>query len=480
MFRALQSVSYSKIVLGITLILAPWLLLILIHTISGYSILESVPVWSDELSYWHEILSLSQKGLRHGYYSYNEITPVLSSFGSHGFGTVTSYAIFANLFGWKTYSIVIANAFFMSLAFLLLCVMLKPTTKVLIILLLFTLSYTPYLLFSFTSMSEGLNYALLIVYFVFLYAYHQQEKKNLIYLLLAFCTLISFVRIVYILLFLPLIIIYLKEKKQLRITLLIIPIWIIFSIILFFTNSLFVSPYPDSFLNELFNTTGFAARISLFLIHFADNIINYINPISDNIFQVFERYFILIVLIYCFLKSGLLFSKSRAIEIRYFIVFLILILVLLITLGAYDVFDWRDYRVLSPVLYSCLLYLILKTNNIEFKSLLIINILSLFLLLLSPQTWHLFNEGRYYKSVPRYALTQIEYTRSDNYFDNTLAIKLINQQTIFRVPAGIGISTVDDLTDKLKSKYIFSETKLKLKTYKLIDSDSYGYLYSKK
>ena len=126
-FRKHQLFNRSKTQwsLSLLLIASPWFLLYFTTCFIHHSVLNSVPCWSDELAYWHEVLSLSQKGLNFGYYSMNEVLPAHLSFGSHGFGTVSVYALYAKIFGWKPFSIVIANAFFMSVAFLFLTALVK-------------------------------------------------------------------------------------------------------------------------------------------------------------------------------------------------------------------------------------------------------------------------------------------------------------------------------------------------------------------
>ena len=92
----------------------------------------------------------------------------------------------------------------------------------------------------------------------------------------------------------------------------------------------------------------------------------------------------------------------------------------------------------------------------------------------------MFNESKYSKPMENKMLSGIKYTTNTRTcFDNTLVVKLFNQHLVMNVPAGIGISTEDSLSDKLCSKYIFSEKALKLKKYRLINSDKQGYLYSK-
>ncbi|MEI8273653.1 MAG: hypothetical protein WCG08_13610 [Paludibacter sp.] len=481
MFKTLRLALDSKLFLSLFLIASPWIILFVsTGLITHHSIFSLVPVWSDELSYWHEILSLSQKGIHHGYYAYNEVIPAISTFGPHGFGTVSIYALFAKLFGWKAFSMPLANAFFMSLAFLSLVLMLKPRPKLIAIILLFTVSYTPYLLFSITSMSEGLNYALLTVYFVILYALIQRGTKGLLYAFVVFCTAISFVRIIYIVLFLPLFFIRDNELNFNRKSLLYFISGTFFCGILFVITTWFVSPYPDSFLHDLFNLNGISPKLSFFLVHLKDNLLNFSNPISDNFIQAAERYFVLLVLIYSLVKSNILQYKFKNLKIRYFVVFLILFSVLSITLCAYDVFDWRDYRVLAPVLYGCVLFLILNSDSTDWIGIFAINTVILLILVYSTPVLESFTIGRYNKPIQSNVMNRIEYSaKAGSPFENTIDIQLLSPNIVLNIPAGIGISTVAGFSDKLQAKYVFSQKEINLTTYKLIDFDKLGYLYKR-
>ena len=69
------------IIYSVLLVSTPWILLIVTVALSGGTIAASHPIWSDELGYWHEILSFTEKGLDFGYYTINERIPqVLSLF----------------------------------------------------------------------------------------------------------------------------------------------------------------------------------------------------------------------------------------------------------------------------------------------------------------------------------------------------------------------------------------------------------------
>lgn len=471
----------TQLSLSLLLIASPWMLLfITTRIIAHHSVFNSVPCWSDELAYWHEILSFSQKGFGFGYYTINEVLPKYLSFGTHGFGTVSVYALFGKIFGWKTYSIVIANALFISLSIAILLLLVRITSRNLLLILAFTLTYIPLILFSPTSMTELLNYSVLITYMALLYNYFHREGKKWLVFLLLFCTAISFIRIIYVILLLPLLF---KRKNQFRFDgkfIISLFLWVVFSSLLFIVNNLVVSPYPDSFLNELFKCSSFIDFMSGFSIHFVQNTWYLINPFSENSVQVLHRYFVIAICLLCLWKSNMLQSKFKKIEIDYFIVFLMLFLFLLITVAAYDVFDWRDYRVLAPVLYGCILYLILNNKEKLAYGFLSFNVIGILFLIISPQVLESFNKDRYSKPLEIPILNQLEYTvRAHSGFENTIVLHEFNTNSVLNIPAGIGITYSDSLSDSLKSKYIFSEKQLNLQTYQLINSNKTGYLYVK-
>ncbi|MDP4240191.1 MAG: hypothetical protein Q8904_12045 [Bacteroidota bacterium] len=478
-----NKLNKTRLLLGLLLIASPWIVLSFTTGIVAHqSVFNSVPCWSDELAYWHEVLSFSQKGFNFGYYSMNEAIPNYLSFGSHGFGSVSVYALFGRIFGWKACSMVLANAFFISLAFLSLITFIKISSKNLLLILVFTLTYTPLVLFSSTSMSELLNYSVLIMYAGLLYAYFLKGGRNLLVSLLLFCTAISFIRIIYIIFFLP---VLFKRGNAFKFDvkfLVSFVLWIVFSGLLFLLNNLFVSPYPDSFLNELFKSNSFTEFVTNFAIHFVQNTWNLINPVSENSIQVLQRYFVIFVCLYSLFKSNIIQSRLRKIEFDYLIVFLILFLFLLINIAAYDVFDWRDYRVLAPVLFGCIVYLVLNGKSKAVYGLMAFNIIGIVFLFMSPQVMQSFNKGRYNnKTVENDLLSHIEYTaHPKSRFENTVIVQQFNTETVLNIPAGIGISYSDVLSDNLKSKYIYSDKKLKLLTYEVIDSNHSGYLYKRK
>jgi len=250
---------------------------------------------------------------------------------------------------------------------------------------------------------------------------------------------------------------------------------------LFAVNILVVSPYPGSFLTELFKSNSVSDFVRNFAVHFGENAWNFINPVSDTVIQVLQRYLELTVCLICLLKSRILQTKFKTIVIDYFIVFLMLFFFLMINIAAYDVFDWRDYRVLAPVLYGCIMLLIMNNKMTVAYNLLMFNLIGVLVLFLSPEVLESFNKGRYIQPVANTMLNRLEYTVNPvSRFENTIVVQQFDANTVLNIPAGIGITYSDVVSDKLRSRYIYSDKKIRLLTYKLLVSNESGYIYQKK
>lgn len=471
---------------GLLLLLSPWLLLYLVTSVIGHhSICMSTPCWNDEIIYWHEVFSFSSKGFDFGYYSINELTPKLLSFGTHGFGTTTVYSAYAKILGWNYNSIVIANTIFVTLAFLVLLLTTKPNTRKTLQITLLYLTYTPLILYCSTSMSELMNFSVLIIYFTLLYSYiNADNKKNkLFFLLITVCILFSFIRIIYIFLFVPLILNRYKHLKFNRATIILLIVWLLLSLILFVISSLFISPFPYAYLNELFSTTNALDFITSFAKHLTLNTLRFLYPFRDDFLQVFQRYVVLGFTIWLLVKSNVARFRKKEIDKMYLSAFSIIFLTLMTTIAAYDVFNWRDYRVIAPYIFGITLLLILSDKLVLFKGLLIANGLGIIILCLSPGVYNsfLFEAKRYTKPFQSSAMEKVVYTK-DAYskFENTLVVDNYDENVFLTAPAGIGVTFVDSVSDKLKSKYIYTQKPQNLTTYILIKTSKDSYLYQKK
>lgn len=472
---------------AIFLIMSPWILLFISVLLAHGSIKYSIPLWSDEMSYWHEVFSLHEKGLNFGYYSFCELIPKYLSFGTHGFGTLSAYLPYSKLFGWDYNSMVLANNFYISVSFILLVSITRPSIKKILLIAASYLTYMPLILYNFTSMSELLNYASLITYFVLLYTYLKAKRyKNLLFiLLLIFTAYISFIRVIYIVLFLP---ILMERFKVLRIDRQFwkaSTIWVILSVIIYYVNTLFVSPFPYSFLSELFASSSISGLLYDLQKHFFNSIVRFFSFKSDTVLQVLQRYFIVIMLGIFLWKSEVVQTKFKKWNFPFFIAFLILILVLIINFAAYDVLDWRDYRAIAPIFFGLIVFIALSQESnriIKYAISINIAILSVFIFILpSSYRKEVFARDRYRQIEPNYDLRSIEFDENTkSKFDNTIIVTGFNTDIHLNIPGGIGISACfGEITDDLKSRYIYSSEEYDLKTYKIIKTSPKGILYKK-
>lgn len=481
-----QNILY---ILGSLLLIAsPWILLLITIYASDGNISSSRPFLFDEYQYWHEILSFSEKGLNFGYYTFNDMLPEVSSFGPHGFGTISAYIPYATLFGWNFNSLVIANNLYLSFAFILLTVLIKPQMKKLVLIILFSITYIPLILFIPTSMSEILNYASLIIYFALLYLLYKSEKhRNLIFtFLLIFCIYICCIRVIYIILILPIFMVKWEIESPNAKFLKALTIWIIMSAIIFFVVSAFTAPYPFSYMVELFESPTIGDFIFSILGHIGLNIKRFFSFKYDTPLQVIQRYFVFIIMIVLSLKSGLIRSKFKNWNFIYFVSLTILLLAFIITVAAYDVFDWRDYRVLAPLAFGIILFITLADNISLIRYATGVNVIILIAVFLffpnSFRTSHFaLTSDRYAKVETVPELQAIEYTPdAKSKFENTIVIDGFRQELMLSIPAGIGITYyLDASPENLKSKYLYSLNDYSFSNYKIVSETENGKLYER-
>ncbi len=483
----IYSNNISRMFCYLLLIASPWILLSIMLYLTKGSIGDSRAVWSDELAYWHEILSCSQKGIEFGYYTINELVPSKLSFGTHGFGSISAYLPFALSAGWNNNSILLANTVYMSLAFAMLTIFARPSTKRVLFITVFYMTYTPLMLYCVTSMTELLNYALLISYFILLDTYIKSRKyKSILFVIILILTAyIACIRIIYIVLFLPILLERYKVQNMQWSLIKPIGIWLAISALLFFGSNLFISPYPMSFLSSTFEAPSIPDFIIMIIKHTLKNIYNFMNIRNGQILEILQRYFVLIAFIYLLFKSEIINSKFRKWNPTYFYALIVFSLVLVINITAYDITDWRDYRVFAPFLFSIIIFLTLSTkNNKTIQWALSINLTILAIAFISQaftSTIQGFAVGRYNKVETIEELKHLKYTTdAKSKFENTILVTEFNPDIALNIPAGIGISYLTEkLSDdfEIKSRYIYSKQRYSLKTHHIISESKQGYLY---
>lgn len=206
---------------------------------------------------------------------------------------------------------------------------------------------------------------------------------------------------------------------------------------------------------------------------------------NGQILEILQRYFVLIAFIYLLFKSEIINSKFRKWNPTYFYALIVFSLVLVINITAYDITDWRDYRVFAPFLFSIIIFLTLSTkNNKTIQWALSINLTILAIAFISQaftSTIQGFAVGRYNKVETIEELKHLKYTTdAKSKFENTILVTEFNPDIALNIPAGIGISYLTEkLSDdfEIKSRYIYSKQRYSLKTHHIISESKQGYLY---
>jgi hypothetical protein len=172
-----------------------WLLIALVAFVPGivsYVMVSAranpanfVPVWNDEVSYWHQTLTFIHAGFEGGYYtSYHEGTPAaeFTHFYTHGPWYPMLYGTIARVTGWGLGSALFTNVLLVALALAALCIAARFTIRQLIVTGLLVASFWPLMFYLFTNMQEALQQALgILLALAFYAALTQRERLKLGY-----------------------------------------------------------------------------------------------------------------------------------------------------------------------------------------------------------------------------------------------------------------------------------------------------------
>lgn len=165
MKKIISSKEFIGCTLNIIIILLPFIMVGFIMLLNGYGINYSMllPAWNDEVGWWTQVNTLLDYGKALGYNGYNGTHAIIGTSGPWGPFPLFPYVLFGKIYGWKLYSMALANMTFLSLALLIYLCLTKPDNKQKMYLIITYCLMAITVGYSMTSMSEGLRYALGIV-----------------------------------------------------------------------------------------------------------------------------------------------------------------------------------------------------------------------------------------------------------------------------------------------------------------------------
>jgi hypothetical protein len=192
--------------------------LLTLALIGGYlkrSLFDFRPTrWSDQVYYWHQILTFSQVGFNGGNYMFYERPPSIDffRFGASGFVFPSLYGTLGRILGWETYTGILFNMLAIALAIWVIIYIAKLDRIQILLTGLFLLSIWPVLLNIPTIMQESLHQAAGLVLAALFYRLLRRDMPRWLFVTgIVFLGFISLIRFSWVLLFLPFFVLSLKK-----------------------------------------------------------------------------------------------------------------------------------------------------------------------------------------------------------------------------------------------------------------------------
>ena len=427
-------------------------------------------IWNDEIQYWLEINGYRLIGSNTGYFSVEELisSASFSHFGTHGPVYPMFMGTLARIFGWSLISGPIYNLAFIMVGATLFFLLARPNFKKAIYIFIFMLVLYPVLSYIPSTMQESFHHGMAFAIGGVLIAVSSTKQPSRWLVILGFCLIFfaSLIRVTWSLVFFP----YLwlisgggKDKQRLIALATAAGMVVLsFGLYIYWTSS-----FPDAFLFKALNVspfTGFNMMVMV-LRNIRDNLVNFFSfAETSNILEILQRYLILLILA----TSAIFVYKKKFI---FLIPLFILGLETIITIVAYDVRSFRDFRTLSPFLIISVLFMI------EYSKTRIVRLPLWFFLAVNLFFYPAFiktyqtelHVNRYVDNAslpPDNELSQmfkhLPFNANEDPWCNSLLTTDIFSREMLALSPGIGVNLVldsDRLALPIKSHYLFIESK---------------------
>jgi hypothetical protein len=467
----------------------------LVFHFTGDGIFSFCPSSSDERFYYRMINTAVNEGLFSENAGYNGSYDGSETYTAHclfystkGVFYVIPFYIVGKVVGWTTYTPLIANIIFLFISVNILHFCIEKRKRTLCVLLV--LLYFPMIRFIGSGMLEVLVISNIVVIASVLYRYHLHPRKLTLIVLIILIALNCMLRISNIVFFIPIVFI-LAKNKRFYYHLIYFVIAMIFSFGIKKFNGLFsAGGGGGGFLNNFYVALNdsILSGFNLLAGHLVSNIRLYFNVFDMKSQFVFLRMSLILLLLICtfsiffvFNSKGKIYTYKKPIDQFLLSLSLVISGSIFLVVAFYDIFDWRDYRALSPILLFAILSLIMRCEKYPRIScsaiLIVILFLSFGFSLKDGIETHFGQETHMPISFP----SNLHYNKyAIDRWDNTV---LRSPKLMFTYDSGIGIITsrVDTINEKtIKTKYILWSDKLNFDKYELVDSlTGEWYLYAR-
>ena len=477
----------------------PFLFFVLFFLIIQKNPLNFHLVFSDELDYWAEAATLSERGLfspNAGYfgYSFGNHAPLLY-FGAHGFFSLIPHALFGVIAPRTHAMVLLLNGLFMGISLVSAYFLLGSFRKTLAIALALFAFY-PFFLYYQTGMIETLFYAGSIVLAILSVKCFTPGPRQGIYLQIYFWLVILFslFRLSNFVLIIPVFLIDLDLKKQ-NVLFTCIKYGVIGAAVALL-SVIFAATYPWGFLGELSNSNNV---LSLVLENTLSNLRLFFDLKAGYSLEILPRFLFFAWLIFvCIFAFATRKRNTRTIHRFLLSQILVMLGLVILNITLYDIGSFRDLRVFSPLLvFSMISFYLSMQDQVSRKFSITIALLLLVVSFYPIIKEHnlvqeLFITNRYKSFDSPQILAEIRYNpTAKTRWENTVYVDLeaYGQLDWTNYDPGVGLmvlgaSDIENLIldpsgSNLKAKYIFSTVALQQKDYNLIDTKHKIFVYSK-
>lgn len=314
-----------------------------------------LPVWSDEFFYYTNANSFFQNNTLQAALTFNGSGSRLFGADAHGFSYPLLNGGIAKIFGWHTLNFIYTNFFFVVAALALVWFQKNISSWQKFLITASVLCFPFFVLFGFTYMQESIHIFFAIACSTLIYKIYK-TRQNKYYIIFVLLILVAAA-------FRPLWFFWLiglipfaknKLQKSAFIFIFLAGVLASFAFTYFFTEA--VPNYFSSIIN-LIQQGGFVMAFTSLVKHFVYNVYAYFFSTNDTLIYLPVKYLILLPLIVFVIKaikhkSSLYTSIALLGVINFLMLFLF-----------YDVFKWREIRVLAPFFYFSVFYLITETGR---------------------------------------------------------------------------------------------------------------------
>ncbi len=494
-----QEIDLRKPVANLFFFVLPFLFFVLLFLVIQKNPLNFHLVFSDELDYWAEAATLTERGLfspNAGYFGYslNNHARFLY-FGAHGFFSLIPYSLFGIIAPQIHAMILVLNGLFVGISLTCAYSLIGSFRKTLAIALALFAFY-PFYLYYQTGMIETLFYAGSIILAVYCVKCSSSSPRQGTYIHLYFWLVILFslFRLSNFVLIIPAFLIELDLKKQ-KVSFTCIKYGVIGAAVALL-SVIFAATYPWGFLGELSNSDN---MLGLVLENTLSNLRLIFDLKAGYSLEILPRFLFFTWLIFLSIFAFATRKRNtRAINLFLLSQILVMLGLVILNITLYDIGSFRDLRVFSPVLVFSMISFFLSSQDQVSKKFSITIALIFLLASCYPViieynlVQNLFMTGRYDSSDSPQVLTEIRYNpAAKTRWENTAYVDLEAYGLLdwknydpglglmVTRPSEISLLKDEEAVTALLARYIISSRELYLSSYKLIENTPKLWVYER-